>query len=278
MLQAIIPNAIQTLIKNRESILWKVIFAVGIFFVIYFISKFVIERVRRKIENNSLQNDVYTNKVSALVGNIIFIFLMIFDVLVVFQVIGFNTAIIMGGISLSVWLAMETIIENMVAGIMFITIKKIKIGDYVEFLWNLNMKWTIEEINVRYSVIRSFDHRAFIIPNSILAKTPIKTYKQEPILRGDLSINVPRHVNIAQIQKLINQTINMNKYVVQKEYTTTFITGFNNMGIGMKTYFFTNPPKKTPVVVTRDLRIAVMKMLKKYGIKKPYPHVTLTTN
>ncbi|HCY21714.1 TPA: hypothetical protein DIC40_07920 [Patescibacteria group bacterium] len=67
-----------------------------------------------------------------------------------------------------------------------LTNKKIKLGDFVEFLGKLNLKGIIEEVNVRYTVIRSFDKRRTIIPNSIVAKTPIRTLKSEPILKGEL--------------------------------------------------------------------------------------------
>jgi len=47
----------------------------------------------------------------------------------------------------------------------------------------LKMMGTIEEINVRYTIIRTFDKKRTIIPNSVLAKTPIKTHKIEPLIR-----------------------------------------------------------------------------------------------
>lgn len=276
MWQAIVPDIINIFIENRENILFKMFLGVAIFFAIYGISSFIIQKVKTKIEGNSLQSDEYTQKASNLVGNMIFIFLMIFNVLAVFQVIGFDTAIIMGGVSLSIGFAMETIIENMIAGILFVTMRKVKVGDFVEFLWSIKMKWTIEEINIRYSVIRSWDRRAVIIPNSILAKTPIKTQKIEPIMRWEIVLNVPRNVNVRQIQTILNQIINANRHVIQKEYTTTCLVWFNNMGIGLKTFFFANPQKKSAILVTRVLRGQIMEELKKYGIKKPYPRITLT--
>ncbi|HCB51917.1 TPA: hypothetical protein DEP21_05135 [Patescibacteria group bacterium] len=48
---------------------------------------------------------------------------------------------------------------------------------------SLKLLGTIEEINIRYTVIRTFDKRRTIVPNSIIAKTPIRTLKTEPILR-----------------------------------------------------------------------------------------------
>ncbi len=276
MLEAIIPDIIKKIINNRQSILWKVILAIGVFFAIYSISKIIIKKIREKITANSLQDDIYTQKISKLSGQIIFIFLMIFNILAVFQVIGFDTAIIMGWISISLWFAMETTIGNMIAGIMVITNKKIKIGKFTQFLGKLNIMWTIEEITIRYCVIRLFDKRRVIIPNNIMAKTPIKTFKTEQLIRWEFKITVPRHVNIEQMQTVLNKIINENQYVLRKEYTSTIITWFNFTGINMKTFFFINPQKKPAIVIIRDLRIKIMKTFKRYGIKRPYPHITLT--
>lgn len=271
-----VPEIIKDLTNNRGSILTKAGIAIGVFLVIYFISTLIVQKVRKKIEDDSLQNDVYTAKVAKLSGNIVRVFLLIFNILAIFQIIGFNTALIMWGLSLSIWFAMETTIGNMIAWIMFITNKKIKIGDFVEFLGSLNMKWTIEEINIKYSIIRSFDKRRMIIPNSIIAKTPIKTFKTEPLMRGEFTIKVPRHVDVEQVKKLLNDTINANKYVMEKTYTNTIVTGFDSFGIGIKSFFFSSPQKKSPAIVARDLKPVILEVFKKYGIKIPYNHMTIT--
>jgi len=123
---------------------------------------------------------------------------------------------------------METTIGNMIAGIMIITNKKIKLGDFVELLGSLHMRGTIEEINVRYTIIRTFDKKRTIVPNSILAKTPIKTYKSESLIRGELFFTVPRHVYVPQVKQIVLETINAHKKVLYKEYTNIWIENFDN--------------------------------------------------
>lgn len=95
MLNALIPQLIQDLIKNRQSVLLKGLLAIGVFIVVYIIIKIIVQKVRKRMEANSLQEDVYSKRVSHLAGSIIFVVLMIFNVLAVFQVIGFDTAILM---------------------------------------------------------------------------------------------------------------------------------------------------------------------------------------
>lgn len=276
MREKITPEIIKDLSQNRGSMLIKALIAIGVFLVIYIISKIVVQKIRKRIIDNSLQTEGYTEKVAKLSGNVVRVFLLVFNILAVFQIIGFDTALIMWGISLSIWFAMETTIENMVAGIMFITNKKIKIGDFVEFLWSINTKWTVEEINIKYTIIRWFDKRRLIIPNSIIAKTPIKTYKTEPLIRGELILTLPRHVEIEQVKSLLREIINGDKHVTNKEYTNTIITAFDNRGITFKSIFFSDPAKKAPAIVARDLQPKILETLKKYGIRIPSQHMTIT--
>lgn len=276
MSKVIIPDIINIIIENWQTILRKATLAIFIFFVIRKISQIIISKIKNKIISNTLQDNLYTNKLAKLTGDILFIFFMIFNILAIFQVIWFNTAIIMWWISMSLGFAMEKTIGNMISGIMFLTNKKIKIWDFVQFMWKLKMLWTIEEINIRYSVVRTFDKRRVIVPNNIMAKTPIKTFKTEPLIRGEFETVLPRHINVAQIQSLLNQTVNSNKYTIRKEYTTTIILWFSFCGIWMKTFFFVNPQKKSVRPVVRLLKISIRKAFKKYGIKRPQIHITLT--
>lgn len=122
---------------------------------------------------------------------------------------------------------METTIGNMISGVMLMTNDKVKLGDFVQFMGSLNMMGTIEEINVRYTVVRTFDKRRTIIPNSIVASTPIKTLKTEPLIRGDVKLRLPRHVDIDQIKSLLIQIINSIKGVLHTEYTNIVVVGFD---------------------------------------------------
>ena len=172
---------------------------------------------------------------------------------------------------------MENTIGNMIAGIMILTNKKIKLGDYLQFMGKIRMTGTVEEINMRYTVIRTFDKKRTIIPNSIIAKTPIKTYKSEPLIRGEILFTVPRHSQISQVKTILIETINAHAKVLYKEYTNVRIENFDTRGIQIKSVFFANPNIKSPFMIARDLRPLITANLKKYGINIPYPHITLST-
>lgn len=276
MPENVITNTINYLQENWGALLLKAVLAVTVFIAGYICIQRIVSKIKTKVEANSLQDDVYIKRTSNLIGKLLFILLFIFLILAVFQVIGFDTAIIMWWLSMSIGFAMETTIGNMIAGVMILTNKKIKIGDFIILWGKLNMRWTIEEINVRYTVFRTFDKKRTIIPNSILAKTPMQTYKTEPLLRGEIMFTVPRHTHIPQLKQILIETINAHTKVLYKEYTNTRIENFDNRWLQIKSVFFANPQKKSPFVIARELRPIIKENFKKYGIIIPYPHITIT--
>jgi small-conductance mechanosensitive channel len=260
---------------RRQDIAIKLFLWIIVFTAVYFFIKFAVKNIKAKIEGEGLTKDIYAKRNAKLVGSILFITLMIFNVLAVFQIIWFDSAIIMWGLSLSIWFAMETTIGNLISGVFILTNKKIKLGDFIELLGKLNMRWTVEEINVRYTVIRSFDKRRTVIPNSIVAKTPIKTIKSEPILKGEIEFIIPRKTPLEIVKKIYQQVINTNKEILYPEEANLVIKNFTTAWITLQGFFFVNPAKRIPFLVGRDLKRDVLEKLRNIGIKLPYPHKTI---
>lgn len=276
--ETILQYIINYLVSNGPSLLGKFFLGVFVFVIFYIISKKIVSRIRNRIESNSLQSDVYSKRMAHLVGSMVFILLMIFAVLAVFQVIGFEVALLMWGISLWIWFAMETTISNMIAWVFLMTNQKIKLWDFVKFMGTMKMMWTIDEINIRYTVIKTFDKRRMVVPNSVVAKTPMQTYKSEPLVRGEIAFKLPRHALFSQVKDIMLSLINWHNAVAHKDYSSVLISWFDKFGMNVKSYFFVDQTIKgaSAFVVWRDLKGLIFEDFKKYGIAVPYEHLSLT--
>jgi small conductance mechanosensitive channel len=182
--------------------------AFGVFFVVRIGSKWIIAKIKFHIQQNALQTELYNQKIANLAGRILWIISIIFNILIMCEILGLHTTLLMGGISLSLGFAMENTIENMIAGLMLITGKKIQIGEYIEFLGTLNIRGTVQEITIRHTTIKCFDKRRIVIPNSIISKTPIRKMKSEELIRGEITIEVPRETDIDSIKTVLREHIN----------------------------------------------------------------------
>lgn len=275
MLMGILTAPLQQLLAAAPAMIGKILLWWGVFAALYIIINIIIARIQAKIIGNA--TDTYAQRNSKFVGRILFIILLIFAILITFEVVGLDASLIMWGISLSLWFAMQSTIENLVSGILIFTNQKIKLWETIQFLWSLKIMGTIEEITLRYTVIRTFDKRRVIIPNNIVAKTAIRPMKWEALLRWEISITVPRHTPIEQIKSVFTTSINSQKYILHPEYTTIFINTFNDKWIELKGFFFVDPSKKSPFMATRKIRTLLLEDMKKYGVSIPYPHISLTT-
>jgi hypothetical protein len=64
MVEKFTPEIIKFISENRSSVLGKLFLAIGIFIVIYIASTFLVSKIKKRIEFNSLQNDIYTQKIA----------------------------------------------------------------------------------------------------------------------------------------------------------------------------------------------------------------------
>lgn len=279
MLENLISIIAEYLYQNWIEIASKLLISVIVFFIILFLIKQIIKKIKERIEKNSIQTDEkYTKKISNLIGSMIFTLLMIFNILIIFEIIWFDVALLMWWISLGIWFAMETTIWNMVSGIMILLNKKVKLWDFVQMMWSLNISWVIDEINIRYTIIKTIDKRRVIVPNMKLAITPIKTLKTEPLIRWEIDLILPRDIDVDKIKKILIDTINSEEKVLHKDYTNVFISWFNFNWISFKWFFFYDPKWwKWKFIICSDLRKKLKIIFKNLWISAPYQNITITT-
>ena len=272
----IISYIVHYISENWLEITKKVLLAVGVFLWIYIISNFIIRKIQKKIESNNIQSDdKYSKRLSALIWRILSLDALIMNVLIVFEILWIDVSLIMAWISLWIWFAIETMIWNIVAWFFIILNKKFKIWDSVELLGRFKTKWEIEEINLKHTIIRLIDKRRLLIPNKIMADTAIKTNKSEKVVRWDVSVSVPRHVNIEQVKSIIKDTVNSNENVLNKDYTTTYIKWFDNKWYNFNTIFFVDPKQVSPFIAWTRIRKSLFDSFKKYWINFTYNHMTM---
>lgn len=262
--------------ENWIDIIKKVTISVVVFIGIYILLNIVINKIEMKIQDHEIQYDKYTKRLSHLIWKIIYTVWLIFNILIVCEIMWIDVSLLMAWISLWIWFAMETMIWNVISGFFILTNKKFKIWDFVEVLWNINTRWTIEEINLKHTIIRWIDQRRLVIPNSIMSSTTMKTLKTEDLIRCDLNLSLPRHVNVEQVKQLITDTTNSYENTEHKEYTNTFIGNFDDNWYNFHTVYFIDPKKCSAMIAWSSIRKELIKVFKKYGISNPYKHMVAT--
>lgn len=255
----------------------KILGAMAVIVVLLIISKIVANVVRKNIIKNAPEGSKHIDKVWKLVHDIVFYILVIFSFFVGFEIVGFNVGLILWWISFWVWLAFKEILGNMIAGIMILYTKEFKLGDIVEVNADQVYFWRIEEITIRYTIIRTLDLRQVILPNMTLISVPIKTFSSEDIVRLIAVFGVHYSSDVSKVIQVITDTVNGFDFVKEKETTKTFVSNFAPSFIQLKSMFSFDP--KCGIInevaigsINEKINIA----FKQNNISCPYDMLTLT--
>ncbi len=236
------PTAIQNFM-NSAIVTYglKIVGAIAVILLLLLISKFIAGMVRRNIVKNGDPSNKHIDKIWKLIGDITFYILVIFSFFIGFEMVGFNVGLIVWGISFWVWLAFKEILGNMIAGIMILYTKEFKLGDIIEVQADQVYLGRIEEITIRYTVIRTLDLRQVVLPNMTLITVPIKTFSAEPIIKLTAIFGVGYDSDTTKVIEMVQAIVNSFEFVKEKTTTKVFVSNFAASYIEIKTYFSFDP-------------------------------------
>ena len=257
----------------------QVVLAIITLVVLLIVSKLVASSVKRKIINNALsENDEYVQKLANLAHDIVMGLMTMFSLLIGFNIVGLNLEFLIGGISFAMWFALKEILWNMVAWLMILTNQKIKIGDTVEFP-GLGYFGKISEITIRYTVVKCFDNRRAIIPNTMMVETPLKTFSSEQIIKWDVTISIGLKEDVYRVSQLIKEFVASKSYIVNPQDVQVVVSTFGSSSIDLQVYFFFSPHGKVGgIQIKSNLRKELLQLFDANNIEFPYDHQVWTVD
>jgi small conductance mechanosensitive channel len=256
----------------------KLIIAIVIVGVLVLISKRISKLITRQLKAKSVVDDTYTDKVSGLVGEIVFYTMLTLALIIGFMIMDIDLWWILWGISFGIWFAFKEILGNLIAGILVLTNKEFKLGEIISVDDDkYDYFGRIEEITIRYTVIRTFDLRKVVIPNLTLITRPVRTYDSEEAVRLDTVVTVHFQTDLHDATERIKEAVNSVSYVKEKESTRVSIQKFTERGADILIYFYFDPKAGMLIQTAKSgVHQAIYDMFKEKGIVIPYPHQVMT--
>ncbi len=135
-----------------------------------------------------------SNLEPGLQGSVVAIAVYVFwglSILLALSVLGIGTtslAVVFGALGIGLGFGLQNIFNNFISGIILLFERPIQVGDDVE----INGTWaTVKKINVRATVVQTFDNASLIIPNSEFISSTVKNWSfKDKRLRRDIVIGV----------------------------------------------------------------------------------------
>ncbi|MEO6228757.1 MAG: mechanosensitive ion channel family protein [Ferruginibacter sp.] len=269
----LIVEKLSTWMKDLVRMLPNILLATVILVVGLFLAKKakkIAARIICKFSSNSTLN--------SLIDSIIYIFsvgIVIFVVLSVLQLDKAVTSILAGAgiVGLALAFAFQDIAANFISGIFISFRRPLHIGDIVKIK---DYMGKVEEINLRDTVLRTFQGQMVIIPNKDVFQNPIENYSLLGKRRIDLSIGVSYGEDLRKVQEITMNAVKGIEGLSEEDPTTMFYQEFGDSSINFLIRLWLNSPEQ-PVYLNAGSE-AIMRIKEAYDandIMIPFPIRTL---
>ena len=188
-----------------------------------------------------------------------------------------------GVLAVVVGFASQAAFSNIISGVFLAIFKPISVGDRVKV--GTTITGEVEDITLRHTIIRTFENKRVIIPNSVLSNEIIENSNlvDEKVCKFidmgisyDSSIDKAMEVMVEEALKHPSCFDNRTKKEVNAKVPQVMVkvVGFGDSSVNLRAYVWVKDPKSA-FLMGCDLYKSIKERFDEEGIEIPYPYRTI---
>jgi small-conductance mechanosensitive channel len=244
------------------------VFALLIFAIFFFVAK-----QSRRLVTHTIGRRPHTRNVGLLLGRLAQGLVTLLGLLVALSValpeFGAGQLVEVLGIgSVAIGFAFRDIFQNFLAGILLLLTEPFRIGDQI--IVN-DFEGTIEDIQARATMIKTYDGRRVVIPNADLFTESVIVNTAFDIRRSEYDVRIGYGDDLAQAKHLIVEAIKSADGVLQEPQPETLVIDLAPSGVHIRARWWTKS-RRVEVLAAQDQVITAIKnKFVEHGIDVPLP-------
>lgn len=169
--------------------------------------------------------------------------------------------------------ALKDIIENFVAGILILWRRPFRVGDQIR---SAAFEGTVEEINFRSTVLRTYNDIRVFIPNGTVFTEPVENFTANESRRSLVVLGIDQSASVADARRVLLQTLADVDGVLADPSPAVLFAEVGDFANMLHVLYWTAPPTRFSEVSTRSLVTErLYGALVSAGIDLPFPIQTL---
>jgi len=193
-----------------------------------------------------------------------------FGIMLALNVVGFSATsftVVFGALGIGLGFGLQHIFNNFVSGIILLIERPIQVGDVVEIG---GVRGVVQKINVRATVVQTFDNISLIIPNSEFISGRVTNWSfKDPIIRKSITVGVAYGSDINLVRDTLMEAAINNPTVLKDPPPNVLFEDFGDSALVFSLRFFTRI--ENAIIAETEVRSAVYKLFGERGIEIPFP-------
>lgn len=244
-------------------------------FLIIFVGKIIAKLISKGV-SKLLAHKKVDNTVISFVASLVYGLVVLVAFIAAISHLGFNTSslvAIVGAAGLAIGLALQGSLANFASGILIISFKPFKAGDFVEVAGTAGV---VEEVQIFSTQLKTPDNKTVIIPNGGITSGNIVNYSAKPTRRIDLVIGVGYTADLKQTKAILTDIVNRHELVLKDPEATIAVSELADSSVNFVVRPWVNTENYWPVYF--DLLETTKIELDQAGIEIPFPQLSVHVN
>jgi small conductance mechanosensitive channel len=164
---------------------------------------------------------------------------------------------------LAIGFAAKDSLANLIAGVFIAIFQPFRVGDCVNFRGDYG---AVEDLTLRHIVIRTWDNRRIIVPNSIMSIEPIINWSiRQPEIIWTVELNIARISDIDRAREIMLQAARSHPQVLQNKEIKVLLTGSKPSDLILTLYMHV-PERIAAEGISSEIREEAIKEFESAGI------------
>ena len=187
-----------------------------------------------------------------------------------------------GVLAIIIGFASQQTFSNIVSGIFIAIFKPFRIGDRVSFGTHVGI---VEDITLRHTVIRSFENKRIIVPNSVISNEILENSNiEDPKICRMVDFGISYDSSIDKAMKIMRSEAEKHPLIYdnrseedkknKKPIVAVRVVGFSDSSVNLRAWAWTQSPGDAFVLGT-DLNKSIKERFDREGIEIPFPYRTI---
>ncbi|MBW1613968.1 MAG: mechanosensitive ion channel, partial [Deltaproteobacteria bacterium] len=178
-----------------------------IIFLIFF--TFLSRVIKKALQNRVLPRTRLDIGARASFVNVVIYSFWILAIYTGINILGINLsslAFMAGALGIGIGFGLQNIVNNFISGIILLFDPSIQVGDMVQ----IGEDWgTVNRINIRTTIVQTFDNASLIIPNSQMLSNRVTNWSfKDPKVRRQVDVGVAYGSDVQKVRTILLQIVN----------------------------------------------------------------------
>lgn len=218
------------------------------------------------------------NALLSLATNVVYVIIILIALFIALGVLDLDktvTSLLAGAgiIGLALGFAFQDIAANFMSGVFMAIRKPFREGDIIETQDKMGV---VTEMNLRATLVRSFQGQYHIIPNKDVFQNTITNYSRDGKRRIDLEVGVSYGDDLEKVKRVTLEAVKSIEYILTNQDISLYYSEFGDSSINFTVRFWVNFLKQPDFLKAKsDAIMAVKKAYDENDIMIPFPIRTL---